>query len=339
MMTEVGKDHIRHCILYEFHRGTDAAAAARNICSVYGDVTDARTCQRWFCRFKDGDYSLSDLPRSGRPCVVNDAELKKLVEADPQQTTHDLAVVSGCDYSTVARHLGKIGKVNRAGAWIPHLLTDENLAERESTCRFLLDKLREEPFLDRIITGDEKWVLYSNVTRKRQWLTRGHPAVPTPRPGRFPKKVLLCVWWDMCGIVHFELENRTITSKIYCEQLERLSQAISVKRPWLLERGVIFHHDNARPHTSRITKQKIRDLKWELLKHPPYSPDLAPSDFHLFRSLQHFLAGKKFLTERQIHHALAWFFAMKTPDFYRRGIEKLQKRWEKVVEKGGEYAI
>ncbi|KAG5344031.1 SETMR methyltransferase, partial [Acromyrmex charruanus] len=51
-------------------------------------------------------------------------------------------------------------------------------------------------------------------------------------------------------------------------------------------------HDNTRPHTSLITRQKLRKLGWEVLMHPPYSPDIAPSDYHLFRSLQTSLNGK-----------------------------------------------
>ncbi|GFY21320.1 histone-lysine N-methyltransferase SETMAR [Trichonephila clavipes] len=81
---------------------------------------------------------------------------------------------------------------------------------------------------------------------------------------------------------------------IYCQRLDYLKLAIDQKWPELdNRRGVVFHQDNARGHMSIVTRQKLKELEWEVLMHPPYSPDLAPSDYHLFRSLQNFLSGKK----------------------------------------------
>ena len=50
-------------------------------------------------------------------------------------------------------------------------------------------------------------------------------------------------------------------------------------------KGVIFHKDNARSHTSLVTRKQLLELGWEVMPHPQYSSDLAPSDYHLFRSL------------------------------------------------------
>ena len=67
----------------------------------------------------------------------------------------------------------------------------------------------------------------------------------------------------------------------------KLDKEIKEKRPELETRkDVIFHQDNARPHTSLVTRKKLLELGWEVMPLPPYSPDLAPSDYHLFRSLQ-----------------------------------------------------
>ncbi|GFS49660.1 hypothetical protein TNCV_4343931 [Trichonephila clavipes] len=59
-------------------------------------------------------------------------------------------------------------------------------------------------------------------------------------------------------------------------------------------KGIVFHHDNAQPHTAIVTQQKLNALGWEVLGHSLYSSDIAPSDYYLFRSLQSYLMGKKF---------------------------------------------
>ena len=112
------------------------------------------------------------------------------------------------------------------------------------------------------------------------------------------------------------------------------------KRPSLTNRkGVILQHDNARPHTSLKTKKKLLELDWDILPHPPYSPDLAPSDFYLFRSLQNFLDGKIFNGTEDIKINLIQYFAQKEQKFFEKGIFNLPKRWEKVVEQNGQYII
>lgn len=71
-----------------------------------------------------------------------------------------------------------------------------------------------------------------------------------------------------------------------------------------IENGVVFHH-NARLHASLVTRQKLLRLGWDLL---PYSPDLAPSDYHLFRSLQNSLNGINFDSNEGIKNHLLQFF-------------------------------
>jgi histone-lysine N-methyltransferase SETMAR len=90
----------------------------------------------------------------------------------------------------------------------------------------------------------------------------------------------------MEGIIHYELLERilTVTAECYCQKLRRLEEAIQQKHP-SRRHGVILQHDNTRPHAATMTKVAIQELDWKILPHPPYSPDLASSDYHLFRSL------------------------------------------------------
>ena len=88
------------------------------------------------------------------------------------------------------------------------------------------------------------------------------------------------------------LQNTNVTAAYYCGQLQRLSLEIERKRP--RHRKISLLHDNARPHVATMTCQKVLHLGWEVVPHPAYSPDLAPTDFHLFQALQNFLTTKKY---------------------------------------------
>ena len=336
------KTHIRSCMLYEYRRGYSAAAAFRNITEAYGKVMSLVQCNKWFAKFKNGSYDLKDRPKSGRPTEVDTDVLRDLIETDPRKSSRDLAVQMGISHTCVINHLKNMGKVNKCGIWVPHKLSAENRLQRQTICTSLLARNEVNPFLRRIITGDEKWVLYVNVERKKQWLSPSQTPIPTPKAGLHPKKVLLCVWWDLEGVVHFELldMNQTINAELYCQQLDRLKAAIDLKRPALANRrGVILQQDNARPHTAKLTRKKLKELGWEILPHPPYSPDIAPSDYYLFLSLQHFLSGKEFKNKEEVKSAITEFFDSKDKDFYRKGIEALPERWEAVIENDGNYII
>jgi transposase len=148
------------------------------------------------------------------------------------------------------------------------------------------------------------------------------------------------IWWDTEEIIHYEVleRNLTVTAERYCQQLRRLEEAIQQKRPGR-RHEVILQHDNARPHTSNMTKAAIQELDWEILPHPPYSPDLAPSDYHLFRALSNNLRGVSFNNDAELRNWLDDFFTAKPTDLFKHGIEELPERWKAVVNNGGEYII
>ena len=103
--------------------------------------------------------------------------------------------------------------------------------------------------------------------------------------------------------------------------------------------NVLLLHDNARPHVAKETKEKLNQLNIEVLPHAPYSPDLAPSDYHLFRALSNFLREKSFDDLEDLDFAIRNFFLSKYPEFYAKGIIELPERWSKVVDTDGEYIV
>ena len=88
-----------------------------------------------------------------------------------------------------------------------------------------------------------------------------------------------------------------------------------------------------------MTRQKLLQLVWKVPIHPPYSPDSAPLDFHLFRSLQNSLNGKNFNSLEDCKRHLEQFFAQKDKKLWEDGIMKLPEKWQKVMEQNGEYVV
>lgn len=151
---------------------------------------------------------------------------------------------------------------------------------------------------------------------------------------------MLCIFWNQKGILHWELlpRDETVDRHVYSEQLKRLAAAIQEKEPDR-HHQVLFLHDNARPHIAKKVKQTLEELGWEVLKHPPYSPDLAPSDFHLFLALDNAIRGLTFSDEEELENWLAEWFASKPAKFFKEGMDKLPERWQEVIKNNGDYII
>ena len=79
-------------------------------------------------------------------------------------------------------------------------------------------------------------------------------------------------------------KNVTVNSAVYCKQIDKLIVALKYKRPFM--KKIYYNHDNVLAHRSRITSQRLSETGWEILPHPACSPDIALSDYYLFKFLQ-----------------------------------------------------
>ena len=104
-------------------------------------------------------------------------------------------------------------------------------------------------------------------------------------------------------------------------------------------RQVRYLHDNPRLHVAKVTREKLLQLEWKVLVHSPYSPDISPSDYHLFRSLSIFLHGRQFSEEVEAKAMPINFLDSKPQDFCKRGIESLHDRWKQLVNSESEYIV
>jgi len=132
-------------------------------------------------------------------------------------------------------------------------------------------------------------------------------------------------------------EKVTITGVYYTDLLHKLRLAIKVKRRGKLIQVPLLLHDNAPAHRSHVGQAAILESGFEEMHHPPHSPDLAPSDYHLFPNLKQPLCGQRFSTDDELTYATEEWLKEQSELFYFTGIEKLRQRYKLCTEKGGDY--
>ena len=150
------------------------------------------------------------------------------------------------------------------------------------------------------------------------------------------------MFWDCKGVLLIKTlpRNKTITAEVYCEALDELVVSLREKRRRTVAQGfnnIHFLHDNARPHAALITQRKLAELEFTILPHPPYSPDLSPSDYYLFSPLKCSLKGRDFNTKEEVDLAINQWVDAKPTDFFRKGIHSLPGRWQQCINALGDY--
>jgi len=101
-------------------------------------------------------------------------------------------------------------------------------------------------------------------------------------------RVLSSIFWHQDGILLIDYlpKCQTINAEYYSSPLVQLKDILKEKRRGKVTNGVLFLRDNVLAHRALATQKKLAYLGFQCLDHPPYSPDLAPSDYHLFSGLK-----------------------------------------------------
>ena len=138
-------------------------------------------------------------------------------------------------------------------------------------------------------------------------------------------------------LIDFLRRDQSINTDVYCETIKKLRSAIQDKHRGLLSKCVVFLHDNARPYTANVTKQLLQKFDWDMFDHPPYSPDLAAKDFHLFLHLKSFLGDQHFNDEDELKQHVTTWLKTQAATFYEEGIQKPVPRYDKCLQNFGSY--
>ena len=178
--------------------------------------------------------------------------------------------------------------------WVPKCLNTDQKRQRCQSSEQLLEFFRRDPngFLSQLVTIDEIWLYHYDPKTKQESVEWGHSASPRPKKFRVQNsagKVLASIFGGQDGIVLIDYlaKGQTQNAEYYLFLLVELEDILKGKRRGKVTEGVLFLHDNAPARRALATQKKMAYLDFQCLDHPPYSPDLALSDYHLFSGLKH----------------------------------------------------
>ena len=104
----------------------------------------------------------------------------------------------------------------------------------------------------------------------------------------------------------------------------------------MLTKGVVLLH-NTWPHTTARTNALIKLFNWEIFYHPPYSSDLASSNYHLFTKMKVLLATQRFHTNEEFMDGVNISLHNLAAPFFDEWLQKLVSRYDKCLNVDGNY--
>lgn len=126
------------------------------------------------------------------------------------------------------------------------------------------------------------------------------------KPSLHQKKIWCSVWWSTDSLIHYSFLNpaKPVTSEKYAQQINEMHWEMQCLQLVLVNRmGPILLHNNVWLRITQPKLQKLNELGYKVVPHPPYSPDLLLTSYHFFKHLNNFLQGKCFHNQQEAESA------------------------------------
>ena len=154
---ELSRKDFCSIFLFKFKLGDTAAHTTVDLCEAFGPFcVSVKTVERWFKKFRSGDFNLEDAHRAGRPNEIDQELINSELEDNPAFSNVMLAEKLGFSDHAIRNQLHAMGRVYKLGKWISHVLAFPQKKLRMTMCFSLFQHHLQCNFLNCIVTSDEK---------------------------------------------------------------------------------------------------------------------------------------------------------------------------------------
>ena len=334
----------RYAIKFCFKLGKNATEMYGMLQTAFGaSCMNQASVFEWHKRFKDGRESVRD---DGRSKEVRTPELigqiKNFMDKDCHVSIVTISVQFDVSVGTVHAIICEELKMWKICAkFVPRVLRED---QKERCChdsREMVKLINSDPaVLDALVTCDESWIYYYDSETKRQssqWKQAGSPRAKKARQSKSTQKLLMIPFFDSTGMIytHWVPTGQSVNKEYYV--LREFRKRFCWKRSALFKSGQWhFHEDNAPVHNSILVTDYLTKMGIKTVPQPPYSPNLAPCDFWLFRKLKENLIGCRYETIEEMKEAVTKVIDTLTQEDFHGAFQKLLE-WYKCIAAGGDY--
>ncbi|GFS51559.1 histone-lysine N-methyltransferase SETMAR [Trichonephila clavipes] len=144
-------------------------------------------------KFRLEDFSLKDEPRSGRSSDISHKVLREMIRSNLILISTEVSFKLGIHQTTALGYIKRLGFLYKLSVWVLIEISESTLVDRISICSSILARHKRGSFWDHLMAGDEKWIMYRLVVRKKAYVYKGE-TLPS-ESGDHQKKVMLCCWY------------------------------------------------------------------------------------------------------------------------------------------------
>jgi transposase len=282
--------------------------------------------------------AISSEPSDESPTTIIDGASLDALDKQPFSSVRELTKLTSIPTTTVYRRLTRsLGFVVKHLRCVPHTLTDTQKAEAMALSNQLLLEMRsiKHQGWHFIITLDKLWFSFSR-DHEQIWFRPDQEPPEWDKHTIQDKKIMVTIAWNALGfdLVEDLPKGRRFNAKYYRNNI--LTELIRI-RPRAGERNLVIHADNASLHTAQKCRTFCAENGMRLATHPPYSPDLALSDFFLFGYVKDRLQGILFASREELVAGISEVLDEIRPETLPRVFEHWIERLEWISQNNGEY--
>ena len=312
------------------------------------DSFSERHVRKLVQEFRDGNRdSFTRKQGSGKDVSVVRTQaierVEALIDGNSSLTVRQIATELGLSKTMVHEILtNDLELLWLSTKWVPHTLSEANKAIRLTRCQDLMDSFSSRLTKSNLVTIDEKYFYCRNMQPRNvigSWLGPwgDEPRKQTARRSSMETKFMAIVAVSQRGEHYFEVlpRNEHINAERYVEFLINMEGYFANLQNPILPQNMRIQHDNAKPHTARLTTEHLEERNIRLLRQPPYSPDANLCDTYIFPRLES--VRDDFVSRDDIYQFLTQEMPRFTAQRMSTALTELIQKMQKIINRGGNY--